>query len=59
MKNMEFVSTYSQKEIEQMISEHLNVLVEWVHLGVIKKEMKIDGEKYNQYVPVMTIHGYQ
>lgn len=57
MKNIEFASTYSQKEIEQMISEHLNVPVEWVHLGVIKKEMEIDGEKYNQYVPVMTIHG--
>lgn len=59
MGKMEFASTYSQKEIEQMISKHLNVPVEWVHLGVIKKEMEIDGEKYNQYVPVMTIHGYQ
>lgn len=57
MKKMEFASTYNQKEIERMISKYLNVPVEWVHLGVIKKEMEIDGEKYNQYVPVMTIHG--
>lgn len=57
MKNMEFASTYSQKEIEQMISKHLDVPVEWVHLGVIKNEIEIDGKKYDQYVPALTIHG--
>lgn len=59
MENIEFASTYNQKEIEQIISKHLNVPVEWVHLGVIKDEVEIDGKKYDRYVPALTIHGYQ
>lgn len=59
MGKMEFASTYSQKEIEQMISKHLNVPIEWVHLGVIKDEVEIKGEKFDRYIPALTIHGYR
>lgn len=58
-KKIEFCSTYCQKEIEQMIARHLTVPLEWVKLGVVKKEIEIDGKKYDQYTPALAIHGYQ
>lgn len=53
----EFASTYTYKEIEQMIASHLNIPIEWVHLGVTKEDFETDGKKFEKYTPTLTIHG--